>query len=49
LQRVLDVSRTGSLREDVQRITQALANEFESLIRLAPEQWHVLQANWPDI
>jgi KDO2-lipid IV(A) lauroyltransferase len=45
----LDISRVGSLREDVQRITQAMANEFENLIRLAPEQWHVLQANWPDL
>jgi KDO2-lipid IV(A) lauroyltransferase len=45
----LDVSRKGNLREDVQRITQAMADEFENLIRLAPEQWHVLQANWPDI
>jgi KDO2-lipid IV(A) lauroyltransferase len=45
----LDVSRTGKLREDVQRITQALTTEFENLIRLAPEQWHVLQANWPDM
>ncbi|HVV38490.1 MAG TPA: phosphatidylinositol mannoside acyltransferase [Acidimicrobiales bacterium] len=45
----LDVSRTGSLRDDVQRITQAMTDEFENLIRVAPEQWHVLQANWPDI
>lgn len=45
----LDVSRQGPLRDDVQRITQLLAREFESLIRLAPEQWHVLQPNWPDI
>lgn len=45
----LDVARTGKLRDDVQRITQALAHEFEHLIGLAPEQWHVLQANWPDI
>jgi KDO2-lipid IV(A) lauroyltransferase len=45
----LDVTRSGNLREDVQRITQAMAREFENLIRLAPEQWHVLQANWPDI
>jgi len=45
----LDVSRTGKLRDDVQRVTQALAREFEHLIGLAPEQWHVLQANWPDI
>ncbi len=45
----LAVARTGNLREDVQRVTQAMANEFEHLISLAPEQWHVLQANWPDL
>lgn len=45
----IPVERTGRLREDVQRITQALAHEFEHLISLAPEQWHVLQANWPDL
>lgn len=45
----IEVTRTGSLRDDVQRITQGLTCEFENLIRLAPEQWHVLQPNWPDI
>jgi lauroyl/myristoyl acyltransferase len=41
------VERTGSLRADVARITQLLAAELESLIRRAPEQWHLLQPNWP--
>lgn len=46
----LEVARgDGGLRDDIQRITQALACEFEHLISLAPEQWHVLQANWPDL
>ena len=39
--------RTGTLRADVQALTQLLAREFESLIREAPEQWHVLQPLWP--
>ncbi len=39
--------RQGKFREDVQRVTQALANELESLIRAAPEQWHVLQPSFP--
>lgn len=39
--------RQGSLKEDVGRVTQALATAFESLIRAAPEQWHLLQPNWP--
>ena len=43
----LDTTRQGSLRDDVARITQALAHELEVLIRRAPEQWHLLQPNWP--
>jgi phosphatidylinositol dimannoside acyltransferase len=39
--------RNGGLREDVSRVTQTLAHELERLIRLAPEQWHLLQPNWP--
>jgi phosphatidylinositol dimannoside acyltransferase len=41
------VERTGRLRNDVARITQELAKEFEALIRAAPEQWHLFQPNWP--
>lgn len=40
-------SREGGLRDDVNRITQVLAGELEYLIRRAPEQWHLLQPNWP--
>lgn len=43
----LDLTRQGSLREDVARLTQVLAHELEGLIRRAPEQWHVFQPNWP--
>ena len=43
----LEVQRLGRLREDIARITQALAYELEILIRAAPEQWHLLQPNWP--
>ena len=32
---------------DVASITQALAHELEELIRVAPEQWHLFQPNWP--
>ncbi len=39
--------RTGRLREDVTRVTQELARRFEELVRMAPEQWHVMQPNWP--
>ncbi len=43
----LDSSRKGRLREDVARLTQELAWVLEDLIREAPEQWHLLQPNWP--
>lgn len=43
----IDTTRQGKLRDDVARVTQALAHELEELIRLAPEQWHLLQPNWP--
>jgi KDO2-lipid IV(A) lauroyltransferase len=43
----LSNERKGSLREDVTRLTQALAHELESLIRRAPTQWHLFQPNWP--
>ncbi|MBW3557968.1 MAG: phosphatidylinositol mannoside acyltransferase, partial [Actinobacteria bacterium] len=39
--------RRGRLRDDVARVTQDLADELEALIRRAPEQWHLLQPNWP--
>ena len=37
----------GRLRDDVARVTQDLADELAGLIRRAPEQWHLLQPNWP--
>jgi phosphatidylinositol dimannoside acyltransferase len=39
--------RTGRLRDDVARITQDIAHALEDLIRVAPEQWHLQQPNWP--
>lgn len=43
----LPVGRTGRLRDDVARVTQDIADELELLIRRAPEQWHLMQPNWP--
>ena len=43
----IPVERRGSVREDSMRITQAVATELEELIRRAPDQWHLLQPNWP--
>jgi KDO2-lipid IV(A) lauroyltransferase len=41
------VERGPNRRDDVARLTQALAVELEALIRRAPEQWHLFQPNWP--
>ncbi len=43
----LDTDRHGTFRQDVTRVTQSIAEEFERFIRVAPEQWHVLQPSWP--
>ena len=42
-----DTARRGSLRHDVERVTQDLAYQLEVYIRRAPEQWHMFQPNWP--
>jgi lauroyl/myristoyl acyltransferase len=39
--------RRGTFREDVARITQDVAYRLEELISRAPDQWHLLQPNWP--
>ena len=39
--------REGRLREDVERVTTALIRRIEDLIRDAPEQWLMMQPNWP--
>ena len=41
------VERRGRLQDDVTRVTQDLAGRLEDLIRAAPQQWHLLQPNWP--
>ncbi len=43
----LPAERHGRLRDDVARVTQDLAHELEALISRAPEQWHLMQPNWP--
>jgi len=43
----IPTERHGKLRDDVARVTQLLADELAHLIRRAPEQWHLLQPNWP--
>ena len=43
----ISLERKGKFRSDVKRITQTIAEEMEFLIRKAPEQWHLMQPNWP--
>jgi KDO2-lipid IV(A) lauroyltransferase len=43
----INLERQGRLRDDVSRVTAELARNLERLIRVAPEQWHMLQPNWP--
>ena len=44
----IETERTARLRDDVARVTQAIAGELEGLIRRAPEQWHVLQPRFSE-
>ncbi|MFM8014738.1 MAG: phosphatidylinositol mannoside acyltransferase, partial [Actinomycetota bacterium] len=41
------LSERGGLRDDIQRLSQLLVVELETLIRRAPEQWHLFSPNWP--
>ncbi len=43
----IDVTRTGTIKQDVTRVTSRVAEELEFLIRRDPEQWHLFQPNWP--
>jgi len=43
----LATERQARLRDDVIRVTQDLASNFEQLIRAAPDQWLMLQPMWP--
>jgi KDO2-lipid IV(A) lauroyltransferase len=43
----LATERAARLRDDVVRVTQQLAHRFEELIRAAPDQWLLMQPNWP--
>lgn len=43
----LDLPAGGDRTAQLRIGTQLLAAELEELIRLHPEQWHLLQPNWP--
>jgi KDO2-lipid IV(A) lauroyltransferase len=39
--------RAGRLRADVERVTADVVRHMEEAIRIAPEQWLLMQPNWP--
>lgn len=43
----LTIPDQGSRNEKVAALTQALAIRLEDIIGEAPEQWHLVQPNWP--
>jgi len=43
ISRPIPAQREGRLRDDVERVSQAVTDELARLIRRAPEQWHVLE------
>lgn len=43
----LPVPDEGTRSERVAVLTQNLAQELESIISAAPDQWHLVQPNWP--
>ena len=43
----LEIPDAGSRSEKVAEMTQALANKLEEIVRVAPNQWHLVQPNWP--
>ncbi len=43
----IPVPEEGTRPEKIATMTQALAGHFEEFIREAPEQWHLVVANWP--
>lgn len=43
----IPIPEAESRSEQVRLMSQALATELESLIMRAPDQWHLLQPNWP--
>ncbi len=43
----IDTTRREGFRKDAARVTADVAKELELLIRRAPEQWHLMQPNWP--
>jgi len=43
----IDIPEAETRSAQVRKMSQQLARELEGLILEAPEQWHLLQPNWP--
>lgn len=43
----VEVQADVPLRDEIVRVTQELATALEALIATAPDQWHLLEPNWP--
>ena len=43
----LEIPEAATTDERIRLGTQQLARVLERIIRRAPEQWHLLQPNWP--
>lgn len=43
----VDTQRSGGIRSDTFRVVQDYAAALEGLVRVAPEQWHLMSPNWP--
>ncbi|HVE93054.1 MAG TPA: phosphatidylinositol mannoside acyltransferase [Actinomycetota bacterium] len=43
----IDVQRSRGGTSEVAALTQRIARELETLIRMDPGQWHLFQPNWP--
>jgi len=43
----IPAQREGRLRDDVRRVTAAVVRHLEDAIRERPEQWLLMQPNWP--
>ncbi len=43
----LEIPKDGTVEQRIQRGTQLLAEVVEDIIRVAPEQWHLILPNWP--
>lgn len=47
IERPIELNPDTPLRDEIPRVMQQVANQFETFIRQAPQNWHVLQPLWP--